>query len=200
LPAPAAPGRWRAIADYLVQRRVRITVYVFVALMLEDVIMGIVPHDLFNVHDWESVFGCAMILAGLALRSWSAGILRKGSELTRRGPYAIMRNPLYVGSFLIMAGFCSLIDDEENIWFVLGPIACLYFLQVLHEERFLAQRFGTQWDEYARNVPRIFPRRWPRRADAAWEFQQWLGNREYNAFGATLLGMLAVEAWRLLVL
>lgn len=189
------PNRWEAIAAWLVKRRVRLTVIIFVALMAEDVIIGVRPHDLFDVRDGESMVGVTLIAVGLAIRSWAAGILRKSRELSTSGPYAIVRNPLYVGSFLVMGGFCSLIDDFENIFFVMGPIAGLYYLQVLHEERFLSRTFGPRWDEYASAVPRFVPRRLPLAPLADWSRREWLGNREYRAFAAVLLGVLAVQLW-----
>jgi len=187
---------WQKIAAWLVERRVRISATVFVALIVEDLLIGIEPHGIFAYRDPVAVAGCLLIFAGLAIRSWSAGILRKNRELTTTGPYAVIRNPLYFGSFLIMCGFCTLIDDPANIFVVLGPVAALYFLQVLREERNLANLFGVQWDQYARSVPRFFPRSLPT-GSSEWDLKQWLGSREYNALGATLLGMLAVELWRL---
>lgn len=192
---PLASNRWQAIAAYLVQRRVRLTVLVFVALMLEDVVIGVRPHSLLNFRDPESMVGFALVALGLGIRSWAAGILRKSRELTTTGPYSLVRNPLYVGSFLIMGGFCTLIDDFENIYFVMGPIAGLYYLQVLHEERFLARQFGPRWEEYAHRVPRFFPRRLPDASAFDWHVSEWLGNREYRAFLAVLAGLLAIELW-----
>ena len=191
----SSENRWQAIAAWLVKRRVRLTVFVFVALMAEDVLIGVRPHDLFDGRDIESVVGIALIAVGLAIRSWAAGILQKSREVTTSGPYAIIRNPLYVGSFLVMGGFCSLIDDFENIFFVMGPVAGLYFLQVLHEERFLSRQFGPRWEEYARAVPRFVPRRLPTAPFVDWSMDSWTRNREYRAFGAVLLGMAAVQLW-----
>ena len=193
----AGDGTWQKITAWLVYRRVRLTLAVFAILLVEDVLIGVKPHGIFAYRDPVAVTGCMIIFAGLGIRSWSAGLLRKNRELTTTGPYALVRNPLYVGSFLIMCGFCTLIDDVENIYFVLGPIAGLYFLQVLHEERYMAKLFPAQWPEYARTVPRFFPRAIPKAAFAPWDAHQWLGSREYNALGASLLGMLAVELWRL---
>ena len=192
----AAPSAWQRAAAYLVKRRVRITVGVFVALIAEDVLLGVEPHDLFNYRDPESLLGCLLIFSGLAVRSWAAGILRKTRELTTTGPYAMIRNPLYVGSFLVMGGFCALIDDLENVFFVFGPVAGLYVLQVLHEERVLARLYETRWAHYAQTVPRFMPRTLPRSPFSTWELTQWLGSREYRALGATLLGMLLVQVWR----
>jgi protein-S-isoprenylcysteine O-methyltransferase Ste14 len=197
LASPPAPSPWQRFAAWLVRRRVRITLVIVVAMIVEDVLVGIVPRDIFDWRDPKSVAGCALIFLGLAVRSWSAGILRKTRELTTTGPYAIMRNPLYVGTFMIMCGFCLLIDDPENLFIVLGPLAGLYALQVLHEERVLNERYQLRWVEYRQRVPRLLPRRWPREPLAGWELSQWLGSREYRALGACLLGMLAVQLWRL---
>jgi protein-S-isoprenylcysteine O-methyltransferase Ste14 len=194
--APHPEGTWQKIAAWLVERRVRISAIVFVALIVEYLLDGIKPHGIFAYRDPVAVTGCLLIFAGLGIRSWSAGILRKNRELTTTGPYAVIRNPLYCGSFLIMCGFCTLLDDPENIFVVLGPVAGLYFLQVLREERNLANLFGAQWDQYARSVPRFIPRSLPT-GSSGWDSNQWLGSREYNALGAALLGMLAVELWRL---
>ena len=193
----SAQTLWQSFAQFIVRRRVRISLVVFVALILEDVLEGIKPHDLANVYDAKSMLGLGLILAGLGLRSWAAGILRKGSQLTTTGPYSVIRNPLYVGSFMMMLGFCALIDDAENIWFILGPFVVLYVLRVLHEERSLSERFGEQWHKYVRSVPRFFPRWLPTQGFAHWNLDQWLGNREYRAVSAVLLGLVAVEMWQL---
>src|SRR5438477_3135981 len=54
------------------------------------------------------LFGMATLLvaAGCALRAWAAGYLLKGKRVAVGGPYAYVRNPLYLGSFMIGAGFC----------------------------------------------------------------------------------------------
>ena len=187
---------WQAVARFLVKRRVRLTVLIFVALIVEDVLIGVKPHSLFDVRDAESLGGVALVAVGLAIRSWSAGILRKTRELTTTGPYAIIRNPLYVGSFLIMGGFSTVIDDVENIFFILGPVAGLYYLQVLHEERILHQKFGPRWTEYAAATPRFVPRSLPVDPLATWRSQEWFNNREYRAFMSVLMGLLFVELWR----
>ena len=45
-----------------------------------------------------------MALAGLAVRAWAAGVIKKDQELTTSGPYAFTRNPLYLGSLLLGSG------------------------------------------------------------------------------------------------
>jgi protein-S-isoprenylcysteine O-methyltransferase Ste14 len=199
LSAPLAneqPSAWRGIVQLLVNWRVRITVIGFLLLISEDVITGIKPHDLMNYRDFKSVLGLVLVFAGLALRSWAAGTLHKWSQLTTVGPYKIIRHPLYVGSFMMMVGFCELIDDPENIFFVLGPLVLLYFLKIRNEERHLFERFGDRWTAYANSTPRFFARRLPSNILPNWSFSQWLGNREYQAFGASLVGLIAIEMWQ----
>ena len=98
----------------------------------------------------------------------------------------------------MMLGFCTLIDDAENIWFVLGPVLALYVYRALHEEKILAAAFPDQWVRFERMVPRFFPRRWPKEFFATWSLKQWAKNREYQAVSAVLLGLVALQTWQVL--
>lgn len=201
IPIPEADSersRWQRVAKFLIRRRVRITAFVLIALIAEDVLAGIRPRSIVDFHSFYSMLGLGLIVAGVALRSWAAGILHKNSQLTISGPYGIVRHPLYTGSFMAMLGFCTLINDVENIWIVLGPILALLIFRIIHEERSLARRFATQWQEYARRVPRFIPRGWPQDAFGSWTWNQWRFNREYRMAGAVGLGLIALQIWRLL--
>ncbi len=188
---------WRPLRDFLVRRRVRISAIAFILLIAEDVVHGVRPHGLLDWHDAKSMVGLGLVLGGLGLRSWAAGVCRKGAELTTRGPYQLMRHPLYVGSFLLMIGFCTLIDDPENVWFVLGPLSALYLLGVGSEEQTLAGRFGEDWRRYAESTPRFIPRRIYSQEMRHWKLATWLRNREYRTLSAVCAGLLAVEVWHL---
>ena len=194
---PTTDARWRRLVDWFVLRRVPITGAIFLVLIVEDLFEGVRPHDLADVHDAKAMFGLGSLFAGLGLRSWAAGVLHKLTQLTESGPYAMIRHPLYVGSFLMALGFCMLIDDTENIWFVLGPISLLYLFGVVHEERNLSGRFGERWHKYVRSTPPFVPRWLPKNGFADWKYNQWVKNREYRAAGAALLGLIALKAWRM---
>ena len=111
------------------------------------------------------------------------------------GPYALVRNPLYVGSFLMMMGFCILCRDWPTMLFVAGPMSYLYWKQVRFEEENLSRAFPTQWREYVQRTPRFIPIRLSRAVWGGWALAQWRRNREYQAIAASLLGVLAVWGW-----
>jgi len=101
--------------------------------------------------------GGAIVVIGLALRAYASGYLRKASELTTTGPYAYTRNPLYLGSLIIAAGFAV---AARNLWIALA-IAVIFvaiYVPVMNfEEQFLRSQFQG-FDEYAQRVPRLLPR------------------------------------------
>jgi protein-S-isoprenylcysteine O-methyltransferase Ste14 len=199
IPEPSlTPSRRQKFATFLIRRRVRITAVALIILVAEDVFNGIRPRSIVDYHSFYSMLGVGLVFAGVALRSWAAGILHKNSQLTTRGPYGLVRHPLYIGSFLVMLGVSTLINDVENIWIVLGPILALLVFRAIHEERNLAQRFGAQWLQYTQSVPRFIPRGWPQDTFGSWSWNQWRLNREYRMAAAIGLGLIALQLWRVL--
>ncbi len=135
----------------------------------------------------------ALVLPGLWLRAWAAGAVKKNRELTATGPYAHTRNPLYLGSMLIAAGFAiALLSWLVALVLALG-FAAIYVPVIASEERYLRAAFPG-FDDYCRRVPRLIPRLTPARnpedksASAAFSLSLYLRHREYNAaIGAILL-------------
>lgn len=116
--------------------------------------------------------GGVLALLGEAARFWGvayAGSLTRvtGSvgapEVIMAGPFARVRNPLYIGNILLYTGVGVM---SFALWPWL-PLAALVFfgtqyaLIVSREEEFLEQEFGEQYLEYKRNVPRFLPRLTP---------------------------------------
>lgn len=142
--------------------------------------------------------GLAVATLGLGLRAWASGYLRKNDVLATHGPYGHTRNPLYLGSFLMGAGF-SIATGR----FVLGILFAIIFLGIYVpvmrvESATLAELFGEQYRRYAQAVPLFFPRVTGYRdssADkAAFDPALYKRYREYRA----ALGFLI--AWVLLAL
>jgi protein-S-isoprenylcysteine O-methyltransferase Ste14 len=146
----------------------------------------------------------ALVLPGLWLRAYASGYVKKNRELTVTGPYAHTRNPLYLGSMLIAAGFAlALLSWPVALVLAVG-FAVIYIPVIASEERFLRATFPL-FDIYCRNVPRIFPRLTPANQNiesqltshskgvaepvsGSFSFELYRRHREYNAaIGAALL-------------
>lgn len=110
------------------------------------------------------------------------------------GPYAHTRNPLYLGSIIIAAGFAV---AARNWWIVLACIvffAAIYIPVIRAEEAFLRSRF-PEFETYARQVPRLWPRlRNPSAAAGSFSRELYLKHREYNALIGTAVMLLALTA------
>lgn len=102
--------------------------------------------------------GLTVIALGLMVRFWAAGYIKKIRKLTTSGPYAFVRNPLYVGNFLMGLGFCLFV---KNIYISLIYITIFTFFYVgtmKKEEILLTELFGQDYVDYKKSVPAFFPR------------------------------------------
>jgi protein-S-isoprenylcysteine O-methyltransferase Ste14 len=135
----------------------------------------------------------ALVLPGLWLRAYASGYVKKNRELTVTGPYAHTRNPLYLGSMLIAAGFALALLSWPVAVALSLVFATIYVPVIASEERFLRATFPG-FDDYCHEVPRLIPRLTPARnsqgksAPGAFSLSLYLQHREYNAsIGALLL-------------
>lgn len=113
------------------------------------------------------------------------------------GPYAYIRNPLYVGSFVIGVGFCIALWRRPEpisaflIWILfIAGFGFIYRAKTLAEEKELTANLGQSYEAYAAKVPPFLPVRGhvrdlePQRF--SWELYQ--RNREYQC----VLGSIAI--------
>jgi hypothetical protein len=136
------------------------------------------------------------MLLGIAVRAIASGHIRKNRELTTTGPYAYTRNPLYLGSLLIAAGF---IVAARSPWIALAAIVMFVFIYVpviRAEEKYLSGLF-PDYSAYAAQVPRLLPRLTPygdRHAGTGASFSKelYLKHREYNAALGSALMVIAL--------
>lgn len=98
-----------------------------------------------------------MMMAGEFLRTWASGYIYKDQELATAGPYSIIRNPLYLGSFLIGLGATLL--SGLLILLILYPFLFLatYLPLIQQEEEKLLKIFGESALSYMQKVPRLLP-------------------------------------------
>ena len=142
--------------------------------------------------------GLAVALAGEAIRTWASGYIFKNEELARLGPYSIVRNPLYVGSFLLGLGLTLM--NGQPVLIVIYPLLFLpiYFAKIRLEEQDLLQRFGDEARTYIQDVPRFFPNPALYRAPAShWDLRRMLfEHREWTNW--FLLAAMASWFWYVL--
>jgi len=184
-PEPAHPdwiARWQRIA-----RRIRVP-------------LGFAAAALYLFELWRRApqpaavaWSLLLVLPGLWLRAYAAGYVKKNRELTVTGPYAHVRNPLYLGSMLIAAGFAvALLSWPVALVLALG-FTVIYVPVIASEERFLRGAFPG-FDDYCRQVPRLIPRLiaatipGSESTSGAFSLSLYIRHREYNAgIGAILL-------------
>lgn len=136
--------------------------------------------------------GAVVSALGLAIRAAASGHLRKDRELAVSGPYARTRNPLYLGSFFVAAGFVIAGSSWWSGSLVALYFALFYYGVMRNEERDLRARFGEPFDAYAARVPLFFPRLTSTGGSAApgpgaFSWPQYRRNREYQALLGTVL-------------
>ncbi len=108
------------------------------------------------------VLGWLVFCAGAALRIWSSTYIcnRKSQDVVRTGPYAVCRNPLYWGTFLMVAAFPLLLNSPILAASML-PVILLYLWGVVPvEEAVMASRHGADYATYCQSVSRWWPNVW----------------------------------------
>jgi protein-S-isoprenylcysteine O-methyltransferase Ste14 len=106
--------------------------------------------------------GVLLLVIGWALRMWAQKHLGYRLHIKRTvttsGPYALVRNPIYIANTLVILGAVVM---SEVLWLI--PVALLwcalvYSLVVQFEEQHLASKYGAEYLDYLRAAPRWWPR------------------------------------------
>jgi protein-S-isoprenylcysteine O-methyltransferase Ste14 len=105
-----------------------------------------------------NLWGIPLIVIGESLRTWAAGHLVKDESLTVGGPYAHVRNPLYLGSLLNTLGFLVILGDLLLAAIFLALALAIYLPTVKQEEGYLRRMHGEAFEAYRRAVPGLVPR------------------------------------------
>ena len=140
---------------------------------------------------WSLLAGATLVLPALGLRAAASGHVRKDRRLTTSGPYAYTRNPLYLGSAMLAAGFAL---ASANWWIALATavlFAALYLPTIRSEEQYLRATF-PEFAGYEKEVPRLVPRLNARQSAASQESQD-----QSSAGAAEAVAGHAVFSWRL---
>jgi protein-S-isoprenylcysteine O-methyltransferase Ste14 len=139
------------------------------------VVIALRPGPEIGVPEGLVWLGLALCVLGIAFSLWSIATLgrhydlvlevHQDHELVRRGPYALVRHPVYTGLAVHFAGACI---ATGNVLLIAGTLLMSYpafYVRARTEERLLRERFGADYEAYAREVPMLVPRlpaRWGR--------------------------------------
>lgn len=156
-------------------------------------------------HPYESsldvlldVLGVAVTAAGLALRAWAVGhagphtrsYKLRAPRLVTSGPYAHVRNPIYLGNLIIALGVVIMAESWIALAILLVGFSVQYGAIVSLEEEFLTRAFGQRYEEYCRQVPRWLPRLTSARSEAGGF--SWRAIRKEHQAVLSGLAMIAV--------
>jgi protein-S-isoprenylcysteine O-methyltransferase Ste14 len=140
--------------------------------------------------------GQPVALLGLGLRGWAAGHLAKNQALATAGPYAYIRNPLYLGTMLVAAGLAIAARSLGlgGLFFVV--FLCIYLPVMQLEEQHLRSLF-PEYAAYAERVPALVPRMAGVRSAKPFQWSLYAKNREYQAAVGFVAGALFL-VWKAL--
>jgi protein-S-isoprenylcysteine O-methyltransferase Ste14 len=145
-------------------------------------------------HPAGIVIGLPLIIIGECIRIWAAGHLQKNENLTVSGPYAHVKNPLYVGTILITAGFCIMAD---NIYLLSLAMFAFCFHYIPYKKRVEGDRlkkiFGQRYEEYDLKVPEYIPQwtSYPGEG-VSWQFKCFIENSEEGILLIVLAGIVLI--------
>ena len=140
------------------------------------------------------LIGMILIFLGEGIRIWAAGHLQKNEVLTVKGPYAFVKNPLYIGSIFLTAGFCILAD---NIYLLAAAFFMFCFHYIPYKKKVEGYRlrkiFGDRFDDYDEKVPDYLPRWTPySNENIFWQFKCFIENSEEGILLIVLGGMILI--------
>jgi protein-S-isoprenylcysteine O-methyltransferase Ste14 len=187
------------------KRRLKINgLIMFLAILL----IAIFPNIFFRkvgAVSWDEfaeIFGIALILLGQILRASSRGYKseysQNGHSLIQDGPYALVRNPMYLGILLIGLGIVLMLFN----WWVAAIFLCIfivrYLLLIFKEEKKLLAMFPQAYLDYQKRVPCLLPSVDTLTQKDIAEFLplklSWL-KKEIGSILAVLLIVLFLEGW-----
>ena len=123
----------------------------------------------FALSAWTRIVGIVLMVAGgtLGLACVATFVTRgEGTpapfdpprKFVAAGPYRFVRNPMYIGGFIVLFGFGFYEQSPAILLFALAWLLSAHLFVTLYEEPHLRATFGTPYDAYCRSVRRWFPR------------------------------------------
>lgn len=156
------------------------------------------------LNESAEIFGIALILLGQILRTSARGYKlehsQAGASLVMGGPYSLVRNPMYLGIFLIGLGIMLMLFQWWAALIFAVVFTSRYIFLIFKEEKRLLSLFGRDYENYCRRVPcRIFP---SLSTFLNIDMQEYLPlkfswvKKETGSIVAVLMGTILFESWK----
>ena len=146
------------------------------------------------------LWGVGVASLGLVIRGYAAGHLRKHQQLATSGPYAFTRNPLYLGSVFLAAGFSVASHSWISSLLLAAYLAIFYPVVIRREQSELKAHYGDPFVEYSSRVPAFWPRLSPAMPSTEkFSWPLYRKNREYEAsigLAVAMAILLILMLWR----
>jgi protein-S-isoprenylcysteine O-methyltransferase Ste14 len=133
--------------------------------------------------------GLPVSALGLLLRGWATGHVEKNIRLAESGPYAYVRNPLYLGTLLVAAGF-AIASRRWPLAVLFGIVFVFIYLPAIELEEQHLRTLFPQFARYAQRVPALWPTLNPAQPRERFRWELYVRNREYQAGIGFLVGAL----------
>lgn len=140
--------------------------------------------------------GLPLSVLGLLLRGWAAGHLAKNQDLATAGPFAYVRNPLYLGTLITAAG---LVVAAREIWlvFLFAAAFVLVYLPVIELEEQHLRAIFPGYTAYATKIHRFLPLAKWAGAQNVFSWPLYRRNEEYKALAGFLIAVVWLS-WKLM--
>jgi len=181
--------------NFFIKNRIPFSFLVVIVLLVRFFVAQKRPFSVFDIYTVWGVVGAILLLFGVFFRSWAAGVIFKRKKLATVGPYALVRHPLYVGTFFIATGFIIILGDLVNIIVAACLVLFIYLPTIRKEEKINASKFEDEWTEYVNSVSFIGPKKMPSRLFSNWSFDQWKQNKEYKVVLTAITVIIVLELW-----
>lgn len=107
---------------------------------------------------WSIFIGFFFMMIGMFFRGWSSGYINKDKELATDGPYSLTRNPLYFGNLLVGSGIAMACNNVPALLIFIVYYFTFFTFLIAVERKRLRKRFGSQYDEWAKQSNLFFPK------------------------------------------
>jgi protein-S-isoprenylcysteine O-methyltransferase Ste14 len=146
------------------RNRINMRLFIPKLLFLPAIIFAIVSQhayveDGFWDTTWEVLAYLILMIAAIG-RVWTSAYIsgRKTHELVCDGPYSLTRNPLYFFSLLAYLGAGLAFEKLTVALAFVVMFWVTHWPTIMAEEAKLRKKFGDEYDDYAKSVPRFWPR------------------------------------------